>query len=73
MALESGDVAGGTELDDEEISVFTLWALDCPGSPSPVADNTTAGEVSHGDRNRGGINVFVVDCACVYSMIIADH
>jgi len=51
-ALQSGEVAGGTELDDEEMADFTSFLVDGPGSPSPVAENATA-EESNWVRHRG--------------------
>jgi len=65
VAMWSGDVAGGTELDDEEISRLALWALGCLGCPPPVDDIATAGEVSQGGLNKVGCRVFVVDEGCV--------
>jgi len=44
-ALESGDVAGGIELDDEEISRFTRWALDWKGKKRAYVKGKVKGKV----------------------------
>eukprot|EP00903_Cladosiphon_okamuranus_P021836 g20079.t1 len=46
QAKESGEVAGATELDDEDMAELSSLLLDGPGSPSTVADDATAEEVN---------------------------